>query len=70
MNGQTVFVGITEDSYPLAKDCQTNDVITVIFSGINDKNKLIQPKFYRKRLDVTWNQLKQQHESDNKSEKL
>ena len=36
------------------KKIKTGDVITVKYQGINVYGTLQYPKFYRKRLDLTW----------------
>ena len=52
-----------------AKLCKVGDVITVQYSGKNIYDKIIQPKFMRKRSDYTWKKLVEQFKRDNINKK-
>jgi hypothetical protein len=59
MNGDNVFVGITENLQE-AKKLKRGDIVTVKYSGVNIYDKLMQPTFYRLREDdVNWQTNKQ-----------
>ena len=57
MNEREVFVKITDNALDEMKQLQIGDVITVKHSGVNVYGTLIFPQFYRKRLDVKWDDL-------------
>lgn len=67
VDGQIVFVGIHgHDKLSEAQNLKENDVITVMYSGVNVYNKLIQPIFYRKRktsaADKSWKELVEEYQ--------
>ena len=56
LSGKKVFVNITENMEE-AQKLQPGAIITVKHSGTNTYGTLLFPKFYRKRTDVTWDDL-------------
>ena len=67
MDGQNVFVNITEENSEETKVLKTKDVITVKYSGINIYNKLIQPNFFRVRSDFNWKDIVEQFNNEIKN---
>jgi DNA ligase-1 len=55
-NDKKVFVSIY-DNYEEAKKLKEGAIITIKHSGVNAYGLSLQPKFYRERTDVTWNDL-------------
>ena len=55
-NGKEIFVPLDEN-YTEAKNIREGAVITLKHSGYNVYGKLQQPKFYRERTDVPWEEL-------------
>ena len=55
-NGKSLFVEIKEN-YQEAKNIKVGAVITVKHMGTNVYGTLQYPKFFRERLDVSWNDL-------------
>ena len=56
-NGKTVFVKTLENAEE-AKSIGKGAIITIKHSGINVYGTYLYPQFYRERLDVNWNDLK------------
>ena len=56
LHGTSVFVKIIENSED-AKLVKPGDIITVKHSGVNVHGSLQYPQFYRRRLDIKWQDL-------------
>ena len=65
MDGQTVYVGVLRETYEEAIKLKEDTVITVKHSGIRINDKLIQPYFFRVRVDLSWSDLVRHYQATN-----